>query len=624
MPMTPKQIARALSRRLVGKTHDRAMMAYYRDKLPKLAPPQDPAEWGRRAKEIRRDLLGKVYLRGHRPGILDEPPKVTWRGVIETGKGYRIRKLHYEGYPGMRIPALLYEPTGLRGKVPAVLNVNGHHRGGKAMPYKQARCINLAKRGMLALNTEFIGMGELQGCAFHMHQGHVDLCGVAGVGVMYLAMKRGLDVLLAHRHADTERVAMTGLSGGGWQTAVLSALDERIRATMPVSGHSPIWHRATVRWSDHGDLEQTPVDLCTVADYDTLTAMFAPRPALLVHSVNDNIFRPEFMRPALFAPARKVYRCLGVEERIGFYANEDPGTHNYDRDIREQLYAFLNGAWGLDTPTEDIPCEDEIRSEWELSVGLPGGNPTFLSIAGDLAASLPKKRASLRTRSEDRKRLESVLRLPRPFAVEAQAAGKKRTIAGATVEHHVLHMGRWRVPVTEFRPANAKGAALVLSDAGRARAAGAVQSALHRGMRVFAADLFGFGEQVIADGQHHAYFMECVSAGGDRPLGICTTQLLALLKWIRSRAEAGAVDVLTQGLSGGLIALCAAALRPRGIDRVELNVPDTLRRLIDWQIEYIHNPVLFCFGLLEQFDVEDLVLLSDPVRIDISGRGPMR
>ena len=44
------------------------------------------------------------------------------------------------------------------------------------------------------------------------------------VGVFYLLMKRGLDALLAHPAADAGRVAVTGLSGGGWQTALLAAL----------------------------------------------------------------------------------------------------------------------------------------------------------------------------------------------------------------------------------------------------------------------------------------------------------------------------------------------------------------------------------------------------------------
>ena len=148
--------------------------------------------------------------------------------------------------------------------------------------------------------------------------------------------------------------------------------------------------------------------------------------------------------------------------------------------------------------------------------------------------------------------------------------------------------------------------------------------ALHAGKHVFAVGLFSFGEQVIGGGEHHPYFMEAVCAGGDRPLGICTAQLLAALEWARSQTEARSLDIVAQGLSTGLIALCAAALRPRGIGTMNLDVPDSLRRLIDRHIQYNDQPVMFCFGLLEQFDIEDLVALSDPVQIEIAGRGPMR
>jgi dienelactone hydrolase len=625
MKPKPEQISRALARRLAGGRHTRIMMEYFTEKLPRLKFPRTPGEWETRASRIRKELLEQVYLKGHRRGILSAPPVVEWRGVIETGRGYRIRKLRYEGYPGMWVPGLLYEPTDLKGKVPAVLNPNGHHRGGKAMPYKQARCINLAKRGMLALSTEFVGMGELQGCAFHMQQAHMDLCGVAGVGVMYLAMKRGLDVLLSHRNADPDRVAMTGLSGGGWQTAVLSALDERIGAIIPVSGHSPIWHRATKRWQDHGDLEQTPADLCTVADYDTMTAMFAPRPSLLVHSCDDSIFRPEFMRPALYAPAKKVYRTLGAGSRIEFYANTDPGTHNYERDIRERLYRFLKKVWKLDIPVEDIPCGDEIRSEWDLSVGLPASNPTYLSIAGKLAERLPVKRSSDKTKVQDRKRLREVLRLPPACPVRAEEAGRSTLAGRVNVRHHLLSIGRWSVPVTEFYEKPSGGPVLLVSDGGRKGASGQVRSALDAGGRVFAADLFASGEGIIADSAYHYLFMECVAAAGDRPLGIRTAQMLALLGWIRERCGSKPVDIQAMGLSMGISALCAAALRPAGIGTLVTNgLPDTLRRLMDWSVDYVRDPVVFCFGLLEQFDIRDLVTLSDPVEIVQDGRGPMR
>jgi len=628
---SPATLSRHLSRRLLRGAHGRILMDYYRRLLPRMAVPRDPNAWERSTTDIRRTLIANVFLRGHRPGILRRPPRIQWCGVIERGRGYRIRKLRYEGSPGMWIPALLYEPDRLRGKIPIVLNPNGHHLGGKAMDYKQARCINLAKRGMLALNTEFIGMGELQGSLEHQDQAHVDLCGVAGVGVFYLAMKRGLDVLLAHKHADRKRVAMTGLSGGGWQTAVLSALDPRIGVIVPVAGHSPVWQRATEWWRDMGDLEQTPVDLCTIADYDTLTAMFAPRPALLIYNAKDTIFLPALMRRSLLKPAQKVYRHLGAEERLGFYVNHDPGDHNYDRDNREQLYRFLRDAWEMDFPVTDLPCDDEILSEWELQVGLPPDNPTFLSIAAELAGSLPRVRASRATARADRARLKDVLRLPPVRRAESEKAGASRKSGSATIRHHILNLDRWRVPITEFAVRRKDPPILILNDAGRSAAGWQAAPALETGHRVFVADLFGFGEQVVsstrkqtAEPHTHGCFMACVSCAGDRPLGISTSQLLATLAWLRAYTKSRQIEVAAAGLSTSLLALCAAALRPAGIRSLNIDLPDSLRRLIDWRVSFNDHPLAFCFGLLEQFDIEDLITLAHPIPIEMRHRGPMR
>ena len=81
--------------------------------------------------------------------------------------------------------------------MPAILNVNGHvGPEGKAVEYKQKRCINFAKSGILALNLEWIGYGELSASENkHSYAGHLDLVGANGVGLFYLAMRKGLDYL---------------------------------------------------------------------------------------------------------------------------------------------------------------------------------------------------------------------------------------------------------------------------------------------------------------------------------------------------------------------------------------------------------------------------------------------
>ena len=132
-------------------------------------------------------------IAARRPDWRDAATKVEWLETIDGGPGYRIRKLRYEALPGLWIPAVLYEPENLTGKVPVILNVNGHTPQGKVYPPKQIRCINQAKRGMLALNVEWVGMGQLMGPGFdHYHMNQLDLCGTSGLAPFYLNMKRGI------------------------------------------------------------------------------------------------------------------------------------------------------------------------------------------------------------------------------------------------------------------------------------------------------------------------------------------------------------------------------------------------------------------------------------------------
>jgi hypothetical protein len=213
-----KDWGKAQQHRMLGGRAEEQLKTFLRGVLPKFTAPKDISKWQRKVPELREVVLKTVYLRGFPARTLAQRPKVVWQEVLRPEAAYAIRKLRYEIYPGYWVPALLYEPAKLQGKLPVVLNSNGHHSGGKAADYKQVRCINLAKRGMLALNFEFIGMGQLQADAKHDNMAQLNVTGLSGVGLFYLAMNKGLDILLDHKNADPTRVAMTGLSGGGWQT----------------------------------------------------------------------------------------------------------------------------------------------------------------------------------------------------------------------------------------------------------------------------------------------------------------------------------------------------------------------------------------------------------------------
>ena len=155
-------------------------------------------------------MLEKVVFRGEAAEWRDADGKVEWLDTIEGGEGYRIKKLRYEALPGLWIPALLYEPDeARRAKCRSFLNVNGHDGNGKAADYKQIRCINLAKRGMHRPERRVVRHGPAPQARLRAttRMNQLDLCGTSGLAPFYLAMKRGLDVLLAHptRRPDARR-----------------------------------------------------------------------------------------------------------------------------------------------------------------------------------------------------------------------------------------------------------------------------------------------------------------------------------------------------------------------------------------------------------------------------------
>lgn len=215
------------------------LRAYLVKKAPKLPAISTAAQWKAESQRLRAAVLGGVVFHGWPAEWVNSPPRFEDLGFIPSGKGYRMRKLRYEIVPGFRSTAILDEPETMQGKIPAILDVHGHGKLGKAAPEEQKRCINQALQGILALSLDWIGFGELPGKGNqHRNGGYLDLVGANDAGLFYLAMRKGLDYLWVHPNVDRGRIGMTGLSGGGWQTIMLSALDERVAVAVPVAGYA--------------------------------------------------------------------------------------------------------------------------------------------------------------------------------------------------------------------------------------------------------------------------------------------------------------------------------------------------------------------------------------------------
>ncbi len=578
------------------------------------------AEWERFAQQTRRDVLDKIVFRGEAARQWrDAATKVEWLETIEGGPGYHIKKVRYEAVPGMWIPALLYEPDARAEKIPVHLAVNGHEPTGKATPYIQLRCINLAKRGIATLNPEWFGKGQLRTESFeHSRMNQLDLCDVSGLAPFYLAMSRGLDLLLALPYADSRRVAVSGLSGGGWQTITISSLDPRVTLCNPVAGYSSFRTRAQFP-TDLGDSEQQPNDLATVADYTHLTAMLAGRAALLTFNVKDTCcFASDHALAPLLEAAAPIFKLHGQPERLRSHVNYDPGTHNYEVDNREAFYRIVGAEFfpgDTKYPAREIPSDSEVKSAAQLEVALPADNRGFHELAVAASRDLPREPHLVeRDPGAARAKLVDLVKF-KPHAVAAERAGEEARGEVKAVFWKLRVGGTWRAPAVELARGTPKGTTLLVADNGRKSAAAEVEALLAGGQRVLALDPFYFGESMI--GRQRDYLSALlVAAVGERPLGIQASEVAAVARWAGEEFKDGPVSLRAIGPRSSTFALVAAALERSAIGKLTLSEPlGSLREVIDGNWTVNEKPELFCFGLLKAFDVPQLKQLVGAERM---------
>ena len=603
--------------------------------VERIAPPprlpSRPREWTSEAARLRHHLLYDVAFHGWPKEWVEAGPRFDEVGVIETGAGYRIRKLRYEIVPGFESVALLYEPAHLTGKVPAILNVNGHvGPPGKAVEYKQKRCINYARHGILALNLEWFFFGELEKKGNeHWFGAHLDMVGANELGLFILEMRKGLDYLYNHPHVDRERIGMTGLSGGGWQTITLSSLDERVKATNPVAGFSSLRARVEAkRYGDLGDIEQAPTDFLMGSDFPHLVALMAPRPTLLTYNAEDDCcFRAGLVKPLVYDAIQPFFKLYGKEGTLDWHENRDPATHNYQLDNRLADYRFFSRQFGLPAMDNEEHVAPEVRTYGELKVGLPENNLTILGLAQKLG--------------------QQIARAPIPSEPSAKATwiGSERATLKDVVRFKPVHIAHlWSVATTKskdlqttsyvFQMTNGLSAnglwlrsilqssdsapvTLVLDDRGKEAAAEAVSDAVNRGEQALALDLMFTGSSWKETEPFE--FAQLLDGLGDRPLGMEASQLITVARWAKERAGVSSVRLEAGGIRTQVISLVAAALEPALFSSLKVrNGMRSLSYVLDLPVRFEQAPELFCLDLYKDFDIDRLEALAAPAKVTVA------
>jgi dienelactone hydrolase len=633
---TPEQLTDILGTRVQPlSVAEYELQQYLEKRLPKLPAPASAAEWSSEAERLRQHILRDVVFHGWPNAWVEGPANFQEAGVIATGAGYRIRKFRYEIVPGFWSVALLYEPEGLEGNVPAILNLSGHFPLGKSLEFKQKQCINLARHRVMALNLEWLGMEELKRPENnHDLAAQLDLVGANAEGLFYLAMRKGLDYLYDHPHVDPKRIGVTGLSGGGWQSIVLSSLDTRIAVSIPVAGFSSLESNIP-HPKDTDEVEEDGADFRSGQDYPELVALRAPRPTLLIYSENDDCcFRASLVRPYVFDRIRPFFALYGKEHSLEFHANTDYNGHNYQHDNRTAAYRFISQAFGLPPMEEETWTPAELKTPAELAVGLPVDNLTILALARKFADQItrPKSTADFSTRSvwaeSERTRLKDVIRY-QPVSVvrDWRMLNTYPYHDVETLSYRLQMSDGLEVPVVWLKSLPIRPTApgrVVLNDGGKKESSSEVSDALNQGEQVLAVDLLFTGDSDISLPKATAYpynpssssYALILSSTGTRALGIESAQLKAVSDWFRANAGNRTVQIVATGIRSQVVAMLASALDPLAISGLTVHQGmKSLQYILDHPVPFSQAPDLFCLDLYKEFDLDVLATLAEPVRI---------
>jgi dienelactone hydrolase len=419
-------------------------------------PPASEQAWEARRKQVREQVL---VANGLWPMPEKTPLKPVIHGKIDRDD-YTIEKVFFASCPGHYVSGNLYRPKGKTGQVPGVLCPHGHWPNGRlydagekaakaqidqgaektmegARYPLQARCAQLARMGCVVFFYDMVGVADSQQIGhregFKDSEGELRLQNFMGLQTWNSI--RALDFLLSLPEVDRTRIGVTGASGGGTQTFILCAIDDRPTVAFPAVMVSTamqggcICENAPYLRQNGGNIE--------------LAGLFAPKPLGMSGARDWTIDIETKGLPELKA----LYKLYGAEDRVMAKTYKQFG-HNYNQVSRELMYNWFNKHLKLGQPepvTEKpfVPVPPEQLKVYDKEHPRPAdaanihGLRRYLTQSSEkqLEALLPKDRDAL---AEFRRVLGTALRVmindALPEAADVEVIGTREPVTKDGVE----------------------------------------------------------------------------------------------------------------------------------------------------------------------------------------------
>jgi len=516
-----------------------------------LTPSATREAWQTRAQQVRRELAVAVGL-WPLPGKTPLNPVI--HGRIEQ-PDYTVEKVYFESVPGFFVTGNLYRPKGRTGKSPGILCPHGHWNNGRFVDsgpeeikkqiergeekYEdggrsalQSRCMQLARMGCVVFHYDMIGyadsvqipnsiahgfsrqrpeMNTIQDWGLFSPQAEGHLQSVMGLQTWNSI--RALDFIISLPEVDASRIGVTGASGGGTQTFILCALDDRPTVAFPavmvctaMQGGCTCENASLLR-VDTGNVE--------------IAALFGPKPLGMTAADDWTKEMPAKGYPEL----QKHFAMLGVPDNV-MLTPLLQFKHNYNYVSRTAMYGWMNTHLKLGLP-EPIVEQDYHRlstpelSVWDDQHPKPANGPEFERkllrwITERDQSVLAEFQNSMSSFREVYGKAFDVI-IGRNLSTAGQVNLTIRHEADRGHHHEkvgLLRNGTYgeEVPVLILEPKRPKSKVVIWTDAqgkqslfekdkqGELQPKPAIQKLLKRGVTVIGADLLYQGE-FLADGQ---------------------------------------------------------------------------------------------------------------------------
>jgi hypothetical protein len=559
--------------------------------------------------------------------------------------GYRVENVIYESLPGFYVTASLFIPEKIKKPAPAILFCSGHSTGVYRLPNYQLPLLNLVKKGFIVLAIDPIGQGERLQYA-DSEKGELSLDNSTmehsyPAAQVFLTGKsiaryfiwdgiRGIDYLVSRKEVDASRIGVHGLSGGGTQTAFISALDERVAASAPC-GYITSYKRLIESVGVQDGEQNFYHGISSGIDHADFLEIRAPKPTLIMATTND-FFSIQGSRET-YSEVKRIYALAGKPDNIELM--EDDHGHGYTKKNREAMYAFFQ--MHLHLPGSSAEEEVDFITANELQKTSSGQLSTTLG--GETVFSLNRKEAEkqmnelLSSKNDLTRYLPEVINSAKKLSgykepsviYEPVFTGRIQREGYVVEKYFVKGEGDYVIPYLLMIPVKPNNKAVIyLHPSGKsveAAIGGEIEWFVRNGFTVLAPDMIGTGEMGPGIFEGDTYFngisyniWYTSTLIGRSIVGIRAGDVVRLASLMKKSSGISEVyGIARKDLSP--ILLHAAAFDP-DITRIALIEPYSSYQSV--VMNRFYNPAFlhsFVPGALKAYDLPDLAASLAPRRL---------